>query len=150
MKLRQGEPWMTAREYGQSLTGLSLNLLVKDVESALKFQQEVLGAEVIYSDPDFAVLSGYGSEWMLHADHTYDQHPMGRTIAGGELRGSGAELRLHGCDPDAAEKAAKELGLEVISPATDKGHGLREAYIKDVDGYVWVPDVRINEGNNLG
>ena len=52
MKLRKGEPWMTGREYGQSLTGLSINLLVTDMESAVKFQQKVLGAEVVYSDPD--------------------------------------------------------------------------------------------------
>jgi catechol 2,3-dioxygenase-like lactoylglutathione lyase family enzyme len=144
MKLREGDPWMTGREYGQSLTGLSINLLVTDIESAVKFQQKVLGAEVIYSDPDFAVLSGYGAEWMLHADHTYEEHPMGKTVQGDQLRGAGAELRVHGCDPDAAEAAAKELGLEVISPATDKGHGLREVYIRDADGYIWVPDVKIH------
>ena len=145
MKLRQGEPWMTGREYGQSLKGLSLNLLVKDVGASLKFQEKVLGAEVVYSDPDFAVLSGYGAEWMLHADHTYEEHPMRATVAGDAMRGAGAELRLHGCDPDSAEMAAREMKMEVISPATDKGHGLREAYIRDGDGYVWVPDVRVDE-----
>lgn len=145
MKLRKGNPWMTGREYGQSLAGLSLNLLVKDVESAVKFQQQVLRAQVVYSDPDFAVLSGYGSEWMLHADHTYEEHPMRKTVASDYLRGGGAELRLHGRDPDEAEQAARELGLEIISPATDKGHGLREAYIRDFDGYIWVPDVKIDE-----
>ena len=144
MKLREGEPWMTGREYGQSLIGLTLNLLVRDIDAAVEFQRKVLGAEVIYSDPDFAVLSGYGAEWMLHADHTYEEHPMGKTVDRENLRGAGAELRLHGRDPDAAENAAREMGLEVISPATDKGHGLREAYIRDADGYVWVPDVRIH------
>jgi uncharacterized glyoxalase superfamily protein PhnB len=145
MKLRKGEPWMTGREYGKSLSGLTLNLLVKDIDKALDFQKKVLGAEVVYSDPDFAVMSGYGSEWMLHADHTYDEHPMGGTLENNSHRGTGAELRLHGRDPDAAETAAREMGLKVLSPATDKGHGLREAYIRDVDGYVWVPDVRIDK-----
>jgi hypothetical protein len=28
-----------------------------------------------------------------------------------------------------------------LSQATDKGHGLREIYIRDPDGYIWVPDV---------
>ena len=79
------------------------------------------------------------------ADHTYEEHPMGRTVENQKLRGAGAELRLHGCDPDEAERAARDMGVEVISPATDKGHGLREAYLRDADGYIWVPDVRIGE-----
>ena len=143
MKLRKGEPWMSAKEYGQSLRGLTLNILVRDIDAALAFQRDVLGTRTIYSDPDFAVCSGYGSEWMLHADHTYDKHPMGRTITPAGARGAGIELRLHGCDPDRAEAAARQLGYEVLSPATDKGHGLREVFIRDKDGYIWVPDVPI-------
>ncbi len=143
MKLRTGEPWMPAREYGQSLRGLTLNLLVKDIPTALAFQRDVLGASVVYSDPDFAVCSGFGSEWMLHADHTYDKHPMGSSFPHGQPRGAGIELRLHGCHPDKAEAAARQLGFEVLSPSTDKGHGLRETYIRDHDGYIWVPDIPI-------
>jgi len=142
MKLRVGEPWMPAKEYGRSLQGLTVNLLVSDLDAALAFQRDVLGATVVYSDPDFAVCSVAGAEWMLHADHTYDHHPMGATASPDGLRGGGIEIRLHGCDPDAAEAAARRLGLRVLSPATDKGHGLREAYLRDPDGYVWVPDVR--------
>lgn len=144
MKLREGDPLITGREYSKSLRGLTLNLLVKDVDRAVEFHEKVLGVKVVYSDPDVAVLSGYGSEWMLHADHAYDQHPMGTTVMGGARRGSGVELRLHGRDPDTAEVVAREMGLEVVSPATDKGHGLREAYIRDPDGYVWVPDVMVD------
>lgn len=145
MKLRIGDPWMPASEYSRTLQGLTLNILVKQIEPALAFAQKVLGAEVIYSDPDFAVVSGYGDEWMLHADHTYDKHPMGNTILKGAARGNGAEFRLHGCDPDAAEEAAKKGGYDILSPATDKGHGVREAFIRDSDGYIWVPDVVLHE-----
>ena len=141
MKLRVGEPWMTAKQYGQSLSGLTINLLVADIEAALSFQRDVLDVDITYSDPDFAVCTGYGSDWMLHADHTYDQHPMGSTVRGIHPRGAGAELRLHGCDPDQAEAAARRLGFEVLSQATDKGHGLREVYLRDQDGYIWVLDI---------
>jgi len=141
MKLRVGEPWMPAKDYGRSLHGLTVNLLVADLEAALAFQREVLGATVVYSDPDFAVCSAAGAQWMLHADHTYDKHPMLSTLDATHLRGAGLEIRLHGCDPDAAEAAARLHGFEVLSPATDKGHGLREAYVRDRDGYIWVPDV---------
>jgi uncharacterized glyoxalase superfamily protein PhnB len=136
---------MPASEYSRTLKGLTLNLLVKEIEPGLSFAQEVLAAEVVYSDPDFAVLSANGAEWMLHADHTYDKHPMGETVTTGAARGAGIEIRLHGCDPDAAEQAARNGGYEVMSPATDKGHGVREAFIRDQDGYVWVPDVLLPE-----
>ena len=121
MKLRVGEPWMPAKDYGRSLHGLTVNLLVADLEAALAFQREVLGATVVYSDPDFAVCSAAGAEWMLHADHTYDKHPMRSTLNDTRLRGAGLEIRLHGCDPDAAEAAARRAWLRSPLPC----HGQR-------------------------
>ena len=143
MKLRVSDPWMSSKAYSHTLKSLSINLLVAQIERALAFQREVLGASVVYSDPDFAVCSGFGTEWMLHADHTYDKHAMGGTVAPGTPRGGGVEIRLHGCDPDQAEAAARRLGHEVLVPTTDKGHGMREVYLRDPDGYIWVPDVAI-------
>lgn len=145
MKRRTGEPWRTAPAYGRSLTGLTVNLLVRDIETALAFQREVLGAEVVYSDPDFAVLRFREAEWMLHADHTYEDHPLHGSLNGEIVRGIGAELRLHGCDPDTAEKAARELKYTILDGTSDKPHGLREAYLIDPDGYIWVPDVPTTE-----
>src|SRR5689334_144772 len=113
MKLRTGEPWMSGAEYGHSLRGLTVNVLVRDIDAALAFQREVLGATIVYSDPDFAVCSGSGSQWMLHADHTFEGHPAGSKAALAQPRGVGAEFRLHGCDPDQAEAAARRLGYEV-------------------------------------
>jgi len=141
MKLRNTEPWMPADAYGRSLSGLTVNLLVRDVTQSLHFQQEVLAAEVIYHDADFAALRGYGAQWMLHADHTYLDHPMTGVVTGQVGRGAGIELRIHGRDPDAAEAAARRLDYTVIEGATDKPHGLREAFIIDADGYIWVADV---------
>lgn len=143
MKLRTGEPWMPAAAYGRSLNGLTVNLLVADIERALVFQSDVLAAEVVYRDPDFAAIRGYGSEWCLHADHTYDGHPLHASLRPDIARGIGTELRLHGRDPDAAEAKARELGYTVLAPAADKPHGLREAYLVDGDGYLWVADVKI-------
>ncbi len=132
---------MPASKYARSLKGLTINLLVQNMEETLRFQRAVLGVEVIYSDPDFAVLRGYGGEWMLHGDHTYEGHALKSALRDATQRGAGAELRLHGCDPDKAEAAARQLGFKVLAGAADKPHGLREAYVADADGYVWVPDV---------
>jgi len=133
-------PWMPAPEYGRSLRGLSVNLLVRDVARAVAFAREVLGAEAVYADADFAVLRRGAAEWMLHADHTYADHPLLALTGDGALRGAGLEIRLHDHDPDAAAAKAAALGYSVLAGAADKPHGLREAYIADPDGYVWVPD----------
>ena len=141
MKLRTGDPWMPAPAYGRSLRALTVNLLVRDIAAALSFHREVLGAEVVYSDPDFAVLRYGEAEWMLHADHTYEAHPLHLSLVEALPRGVGAELRLHGRNPDAAEAAARRLGFTVLVATMDKPHGLREVYLLDADGYLWVPDV---------
>jgi catechol 2,3-dioxygenase-like lactoylglutathione lyase family enzyme len=143
MKLRTGNPWMPATQYAHSLSGLTLNLLVRDVARALPFYREVLGAQIIYSDADFAVVRHGDVEWMLHADHTYLDHPLHQVLSNNVPRGTGAEIRLHGCQPDQAEAAARRLGFTVLAKAQDKPHGLREAFIIDGDGYLWVPDVPV-------
>ena len=76
MKKRTADPWMPAPAYARTLKGLGVNLLVRDIEASLPFHRQVLGAELVYADPDFAMLRGCGAEWMLHADHTYDKHPL--------------------------------------------------------------------------
>jgi len=141
MKLATEPSWMPAPDYGRSLTGLGINLLVKEIEPALDFAREVLGATVVHSDPDFAVLRFESAEWMLHADHTYNDHPLSGSLSEDLPRGIGAELRLHGRDPDDAEAIARKLGYTVLDGTADKPHGLREVYILDPDGYLWVPDV---------
>jgi hypothetical protein len=146
MKLREGDSWIPADEYGRSLNGMGLNLLVRDMEQALVFQTTVLEAEVVYADPDFAVIRGYGAEWMLHADHTYNDHPLSGSLTDEIPRGVGVEIRLHHCDPDQAEARARAAEQIVLAGAMDKPHGLREAYIIDPDGYVWVADVPLSTG----
>ena len=141
MKLATEDPWMSGPDYGRSLKGLGINLLVREIEPAVAFAREVLAAQVVHSDPDFAVLRTCAAEWMLHADHTYEDHPLHGSLDADLVRGIGAELRLHGRDPDQAEAAARRLGHTVLDGTADKPHGLREAYILDPDGYLWVPDV---------
>jgi uncharacterized glyoxalase superfamily protein PhnB len=140
MKHRTGEPWMSAVEYGLSLEGLSLNLLVRQIGGALEFARVVLSADVVYADSDFAVVRVGTSEFMIHADHAYSGHPLGAMVPSGDARGAGIELRVHQRDPDAAEIAARTAGYHVLASAADKPHGLREVYILDPDGYCWVLD----------
>ena len=131
---------MSADDYGKSLTGLGVNLLVTSVDESVHFASKVLGAEIVYADIDFAVISASGTQWMLHADHTYDDHPMAGVVADVPARGCGLEIRLHHCDPDKACAKAREHGFIVLADAMDKPHGVREAFIVAPDGYIWVPD----------
>lgn len=140
-KKRTGDPWMPAPAYSRTLAGLTINLLVSDIAAAVAFAATVLEAETVYADPDFAVLRCGEASWILHADHTYENHPLSGFVAGLQGRGAGAELRLHDCDPDAAVDRARAAGYTILAETDDKGHGLREAYILDPDGYCWVPDV---------
>ena len=138
----EGEGRPDPPAFGRALpAGLGLNLLVRDVEAALRFQTRVLGAAVAYWDRDFAIVSAQGSTWLLHSDRAYRDHPLAGIAAGAEGRGAGAELRLYGRDPDAAEAATEAAGGTVLAGAADKPHGLREAHLIDPDGYVWVPAV---------
>jgi len=139
MKQREGDPWMPADAYGRGLKGLGINLLVRDVARSVTFLTEVLGLQLLYSDRDFAALRHDGQDIMLHADHTYGEHPLLALTGDGALRGVGVELRLYGVDPDAAEARARQRGDPVLAPSRDKPHGLRECYLVDPEGYVWVP-----------
>lgn len=136
--------FMSADAYGRSLAGFGINLLVRDIARSLAFARDVLEAEIVYAERDFAVLrrkTGSGSriEWMLHGDATYSRHPLLGLIEDSAARGGGVELRLYDCDPDLAVARAEAGGYTILAPALDKPHGLREAYILDPDGYCWVP-----------
>lgn len=132
---------MSPPDYGQWLKGLSINLLVRDLDKALQFQRDVLGTTLIYYDQNFAIAEWQGIQWMIHADHTYANHALLPYTLPVSVRGAGLEIRLHGCDADLVEERARAHGYEVLVPAKNQPpHGLREAHIVDADGYVWVPD----------
>jgi uncharacterized glyoxalase superfamily protein PhnB len=143
MKTRTGEAWMAADEYGRRLPKFTLNLLVKDVAKAIPFYRDVLQATVRYADGDFAALEIGGTEFMLHADHAYDRHPLHARVQGVAVRGVGAEIRAMGMDPDAAEARAKKFGAEIVQEARDFPHGWRDVMLADADGYVWAVGIAI-------
>ena len=142
-KTRTGEAWMPADEYGRGLPKFTVNLLVQDVAEAIPFYRDVLQATVRYADGDFAAMEIGGTEFMLHADHAYDQHPLHERVHGVLVRGAGAEIRVMGIDPDAAEERAKKFGAEIVQEARDFPHGWRDVMLADVDGYVWAVGVAI-------
>ncbi len=106
------------------------------IEVAFFFYQQVLGATVRYGDSDFAAMVLNGVEFMLHADHTYDHHPLHTRLQGGGKRGTGAEPRVMGIDPDSLQKRAEAAGAVILQPAADFPHGWRDVILEDPDGYI--------------
>lgn len=143
MKLRTKDPWISAPEYSKNLNGLMINLLVRNIVPATHFIKNVIKAKIIYEDVDFCAVEGFGSNWCLHAAHTYEMHPFYNLIKTNEQRGVGVELRLIGCNPDQAELNAKKYKYKILSKSENKAHGLRECFIEDIDGYCWVPSIKI-------
>ncbi len=145
MKKSDKTPFMAADDYGRSLAGFTVNLLTADLARALIMHRDVLRVEILHADDDLLIVRGYGADWMVHADHTYDKHSLLVDTQSAARRGAGIELRLHGCDPDAAAGLAREHGFTVLDgPRDQPDHGLREVHIVDADGYVWVPDVPLD------
>jgi uncharacterized glyoxalase superfamily protein PhnB len=130
--------------YGKALTGIGFNLLVDDMSRTLSFLKQVLTLGPVYADTDFAIMRHDGMEFMLHSDASYHSNPLLGLLEQGGMRGTGVELRLYGVDPDTAVAQAKSLGHYLLQEAVDKPHGLREAYILDDNGYIWVPSIAIH------
>ena len=132
---------MSADEYGRSLAGLSLNLLVRDIDRSLPFYTGVLGFRDLHHDPDFAALERDGITLVLHADHTYAAQPWASRLAEKGKRGFGAEIRILGIPPEAAEQRARDAGYTVVYPTTEWPHGWRDCILEDPDGYTFAVGV---------
>ena len=102
--------------------------IVANLERSVEFYRNVLAAFVQYSDPDFAAIKLAGVDVMLHADHTYEDHPWYAQLASTDRRGLGAELRLLGMDPNAVEGRARAAGSRIVRTTTHPRSGGRAAY----------------------
>ncbi len=140
---------ISAADFGASLRGLGLNLVVRDVQRSAAFLQDVFAMQAHRLSADFAIMT-YGSEdkrqvFQLHADTTYGANPLLGLLPEAAPRGAGLEIRLYDSDPEQAVEALAKLpkdqreALTLLQEPSDKPHGLREAYILDYDGYAWVP-----------
>ncbi len=127
-----------APEFGASLRGLGLNILVRDVAREVAFLTEVFGMQAFQPTADFAIMT-YGTQvFQVHSDGTYHSHPLPSLLPEAGARGAGAEFHLYDTDPDDAAAKAEAFGAHILAPPLEKPHGLREVYILDDNGYAWV------------
>ena len=136
-----------AEDFGRSLKGLGLNILVRDVPSLTLFLSDVFNMKAHRQSTDFAILIYSDQVFQLHADHTYHSHPLPSLLPELGPRGGGIEIRLYDTDPDAAaERAARHAhGSTLLQEPTNKPHGLRECVILCENGYAWIPSRHLTE-----
>ena len=130
---------VSAEDFGRSLRGIGLNLLVRDVRAEIAFLETVFSLSPHRVSDDFAILTLGDHLLQLHGDHTYHSNPLLSLLPESPPRGAGIEIRLYDCDPDLVAARAEPAGGTLLQPPTDKPHGLREAYILCPNGYAWVP-----------
>ena len=59
MKLRKTDPWKPASDYSRELSGLTVNLLVNNISKASEFITNVIDANIVYEDIDFAAIEWF-------------------------------------------------------------------------------------------
>lgn len=129
---------VSAGDFGASLRGIGLNLLVRDVGREVAFLKALFGMEAFQPTADFAIMT-YGDQvFQLHVDGTYHSNPLLGLLPETPPRGAGIEIRLYDSDPDVVEAGAEAAGGVVLQGATNKPHGLREVYVLCENGYAWV------------
>lgn len=139
-----------AGDFGRSLRGLGLNILVRDVASLTAFLVDVFEMKAFQATADFAILT-YGDDvFQLHSDGTYHSNPLLSLVPELGARGGGAEFRLYDTDPDLAVTRADGHvhDATILQTPTNKPHGLREAFILCENGYAWVPSRALTDGDN--
>ena len=130
---------VSSGDFGRSLTGVGINILVRDVRAAAAKLVEIFDMKVFRLSADFAIVT-YGKDvFQLHSDGTFGSHPLLGLLPEAGARGAGIELRLYDTDPDEAAMRAEAAGWHILQAPANKPHGLRECVILDADGYAWVP-----------
>lgn len=138
---------ISAEAFGKSLTGMGLNLLVRDVQAQTVFLETVFDMRSHQATQDFAIMT-YGDHlFQLHSDGTYHSNPLLGLLPEMPPRGAGLEIRLYDSDPDVCAARAESSGATILQRPTNKPHGLREAYILCENGYAWVPSRPLNDGD---
>ncbi|MEP2531520.1 glyoxalase [Shimia sp.] len=128
-----------AGDFGRSLRGVGLNLVVRDVTALCGVLETVFAMKSHQVTADFAIVT-YGEDvFQLHSDGTYHSNPLLGLLPEAGARGAGLEIRLYDTDPDIAAKVGQAAGMHLLQAPTDKPHGLRECYLLCENGYAWVP-----------
>lgn len=118
-----------------SMTGLRIELFVRDLDISLSFYREVLGFETVRSTPgSYVALARQGATIGLNlASGLPADHPVNRTPA--ERPGRGVEIVLAVSDVEKAFAQAVRSGRAISAPLATQPWGLTDFRVIDPDGY---------------
>lgn len=119
--------------------GFFPRLIVRDVDAAIEFYQNALGAELMerFAEPDGRV----GFAKLTFGDFPLalsEEVPEWGWISPMSLGGSPVliQLELDDCDTVAGKMVAEKA--EVVIPIKDRPYGKREGRIRDPFGHLWI------------
>ncbi len=126
------------------------HLIVSDGAAALKFYQEVLGAEEGHT------MMAPDGRRVMHGELTLDGHKIflsdeftaaegGKCQTPQTLGGSSVRITLQTDDADAVVERAVARGAEVIMPVQDMFWGGRYGQIRDPFGHIWGINQQLQE-----
>lgn len=134
-----------AKLFGQSLRGIGINPLSRDVLALAGFLRDVFGLGIHRLSDDFAIVAHDGMVFQVHSDAAFGPHPLFALVPATPPRAGGAQFYLFGVDPDLAAQRAEAAGGMVVEAPTEKAHGLREATILTPEGFAFSPAIPIPE-----
>lgn len=128
-------------------TKLTPNLVVRDVQAAVKFYQSVLGFQLGISVPDgppyvFAsVTNGAGVEIFFNDQKAVgeDYPPLAKDPLGGTLT-----LFLECKGIEEVLKAVEKSGAPIVMPLKTQFYGMREFAFRDPEGWIVTMAERVN------
>jgi len=114
----------------------SIQLLVRDVEASVAFYADVIGMQINYEEPHFAILSVDDFRIMLHTDpETLDSREPQEAEDLHRRKCVGATIQFEVEDVDAYYVNLLEQGVTVLTEPTDQPWGWRDLSVTDPDGY---------------
>jgi PhnB protein len=120
------------------------HLAVRDLDAAVEFYKQALGAVELYRSPrteefgEYASLRIWNSTVMISADILNDEKPELELVASPErLGGTTCVFQVCVPDADAVYERAIESGALPAMPLADMFWGDRYGWVRDPFGYLW-------------
>jgi len=129
-------PIYEKEEKPMQIKKLTPNLIVRNVESSLKFYREILGLETAITVPEqspyvFASVSNGSVEIFFNDQKTVaGEYPRLATTIGGSLT-----LYMEVDSLQAVLDRVQKTGAKISMPVTDQFYGMKEFAFEDGDGY---------------
>ena len=114
----------------------SIQLLVRDVGVSVAFYGDVIGMDVNYEEPHFAIVGVEDFRIMLYTDEDALRMPdLGGAEADQRAKCAGATLQFEVDDADGFYLDLMEQGVTPLTKPMDQPWGWRDFSVADPDGY---------------